>query len=120
MDLELLNNVTPLTFNTTMFENGKELVPALVETTNTYSDGYFGLMIMLVVYLYLIYTLFRDDGDMKLDIVKSSLKASGFSSIIGIIMLVTGLVSSYVHIVWFLSIFLISLIASYFLKRKNQ
>lgn len=119
MNFSALGNLTTLEFNITALEDPETIVPALVESGNTVSGGYLGLGIMIAVFIILVYTLYRNDGDMKMGIARSLMLSSGFSSVIGIVMLVTGLISSFVHVMWFLMIFMISMIAVFNLKRKG-
>jgi len=119
MNLSKLSDLTPLVINTTNLTESENIVPNLISSTDTASQGYFGLGVMLVVFIVLVYTLFRQDGDIRMDIIRSVLFASGFTSVVGLILLVTGLSSSFVHLMWFLSIFIITLIIVLNLKRKG-
>jgi len=119
VDLDKLQNLTTLNFNTSDLLNVEELVPTLINNTDSVSQGYFGLVVMIAVFIMLLYTTFRQDGDIRMDILRSVMFASGFSSIIGVIMLVTGLSSSFVHLMWFLTIFIITIMAIFFKKRKG-
>ena len=119
VNLSKLQDLTPLEFNTSELINPETLIPTLINTSDTVSQGYFGLVVMLGVFIMLLYTTFRQDGDIKMDILRSVMFASGFSSILGVIMLVTGLSSSFVHVMWFLTIFIISIMIIFFKKRKG-
>jgi len=119
INFDALNNMTPPVFNTTDISTPEEAVNTIVTTSNDVSGGYLGLGIMLAMFIVLVFALFRQDGDIRLDIARSLLISSGFVSIVGIIMLATNLVSSFVHVMWFLTIFLIMLVIVYNLKRKG-
>jgi len=119
VNFSILTNVSVLDFNTTMIENNEELLPTMINNANEQTSGYLGLAILLVVFLVLTYINFRQDDDIRLDIVRSIFISSGFSSILGIIMIVSGLITSFQHVTWFILVFLISLISVYFMKRKG-
>lgn len=119
INLEALNNLTPLSFNTTDISDPTLMVDALVSNSNEVSQGYFGLGIMIIVFVALVFALFRTDQDIRLDIARSIMFASGFSSIIGVVMLATPLISSFVHVMWFITIFAVSTVIVFNLKRRN-
>jgi len=119
MNLSALNNMTPPVFNTTGIGNSDTALITIVASSNEVSGGYLGLGIMMAMFIVLVFALFRQDGDIRLDISRSLLIASGFTSILGIVMLATPLISSFVHVMWFLTIFLIMLLVVYNLKRKG-
>lgn len=115
----LKNNMTNLTIDSTNLNESTNIIPALISESNDVSQGYLGLGIMLGIFLVLTYTLYRQDGDIRLDILRSIMKASGFASIIGVIMVVSGITTSFVHVMWFITIFIISLLSAYQLKKKS-
>jgi len=119
VNLTALTDLTPLTFNTTNMSNAETLIPNIINTTDSVSQGYFGLVVMVGVFIMLLYTTFRQDGDITLDIIRSIMLSSGFTGIIGVIMLVTGLSSSFVHVMWFLTIFIITIMVLFIKKRKG-
>ena len=81
--------------------------------------GYLSLIILILVFLVLAYEFYRNDGDFRLDTVRSILKASGWTFLFGIILVVSDLISNFKPVVWFGVIMLISGISILFLKRKN-
>jgi hypothetical protein len=117
---DALYNLSKPTFNTSGFENVETIVPTMIEATDTTTQGYFGLGIMIVMFLVMLVTLFKDDGDIRQDILRSIMISSGFTSIVGLVLIVTGFMSSFVHLMWFFSIFMISVLGVYLLKRKGQ
>jgi len=119
INLSALNNLTTLEFNTTAISDPTLMVDTLVTTSNEVSRGYLGLGIMVCVFIVLVFALFRNDGDIRLDIARSLQYSSGFTSIIGVVMLSTPLISSFIHVMWFLTIFVVMTVVVYNLKRKN-
>lgn len=119
VNLSKLNNITTLTIDTSNYTDAPNLVPNMINTANTTSDGYLGLGIMIALFIFLTYVLFRDDGDIRLDIAKSLLKSSGFTVIIGTILLVTGVISSFQHYMWFVIIFILVALWNFNLNKKQ-
>ncbi len=119
LNLTALKNMTPLEFNTTGIADPETAVTTLITNSNDVSQGYFGLGIMLMIFIALVFVTFRQDGDIRMDIARSLLVSSGFSSILGIIMLAPPLISSFVHVMWFITIFLIMVVVVFNLKRKG-
>ena len=115
-----LNNMTPLSINTSGLSNSNEIIPVLIANTNTSTDGYYGLMFMLAVFIVLIIMMFRDDGDIRMDIARTLMLSAGFTSILGVLLLIPGIVSSYQHVAWFVVLWAVTLIAIYYLKKKGQ
>ena len=112
--------MTQLSFNTTNLTNANDLVPTLINTTDNVSIGYFGLFAMIGIFIVMFFLTFKQDGDVRLDLARSMMISSGFTSIFGLVLLVTGLTSSFVHLMWFMTMFLVSIIIIFNLKRKGQ
>lgn len=119
MNISALQNMTPLNLNTTAFSSPNDIIPTMLTNANTTSDGYLGLGIMLSIFIVLVFAMFRDDGDMRLDILRSIMMSSGFVSIIGLILLVSSITTSFVHVMWFITIFIISFIFVMLLRQKG-
>lgn len=119
VNMSAFTTMTDLTFNSTNLTDSENIVPNIISTADTVSQGYFGLTVMLGVFIIMFFISFKQDGDIRMDMVRSLMFASGFSSIIGTIMLVTGLSSSFVHLMWFLTTFILSILILFNLKRKD-
>ena len=119
MNINYFTNTTTLNINATNLTDATNLVPTLITNSATVTDGYFGLGIMISMFLVLLFTYFRDDGDTRVDIMRSIMMSSGFVSIIGLIMLISGLIGSFMHVMWFLTIFIISFIITFLNKQKG-
>ena len=119
VNLTALENLTPPDINISIVNDTTQIVPNLIANTNTLSDGWFGLLVMIGIFIWLFWLLFDDAGRFRLDIVKTLVFSSGITCIVGIIMLVTGLSTSFNHLMWFGTLFIISLIISFFLKQKG-
>jgi len=114
-----LNNVTALAFNTSQLSNSAELTNTLVDNADVVSEGYFGLGVMMIMFIVLLVFIFKDDGDIKMDIARSIMLSSGFTTILGVVALVLDIFSSFTHVMWFFVIFVFSLISVLFLKKKG-
>ena len=114
-----LTNMTAINFNTTALSDPTEITTHLIDNADMVSEGYLGLGIMIVTFLVLLVLLYRDDGDIKLDIVRSIMLSGGFTLILGVVGLSLNIFSSFTHAMWFFIIFGCSVIAILFLKKKN-
>jgi hypothetical protein len=110
--------MTPLNISTTNLTSN-DLIPNLIAGANGNSDGYLGLGIMLSIFIVLVFTLYRDDLDMRVDILRAVMLSSGFVSILGIIMFASNIITSFVHIMWFIVIFIISFIFVMLQRQKG-
>lgn len=118
MNLSYLQNMTPLNISTTNLTSNN-LIPNLITGANTSSDGYLGLGIMISIFVVLVFTLYRDDSDTRVDIFRSLMLSSGFVSIIGVILFASNIVTSFVHVMWFIVIFIISFIFVMLQRQKG-
>lgn len=119
IDWESINNITTISINTSSVSNSTTIVNTLVDNADTVTKGYYGLGVMLIMFIVMLVILFRDDGDIRLDIARSIMLSSGFTIILGIISLYLNIFSSFVHVMWFFVIFVFSLISVLFLKKKG-
>lgn len=114
-----LNNMTSLSINTSSLSDSNQIIPVLISNTNDVSNGYFGLGFMIATFIVLLILMFKDDGDIRMDISRSLMLSAGFTSILGVLLLVPGIVSSFQHVSWFIIIWSISLVSIYYLKKKG-
>lgn len=117
----LQNNMTQINFSsiTNSVSDPKLVTQALIDNADTASSGYLGLGIMTITFIVFIIMLFRDDGDIKMDIARTIMLSSGFTFILGLIGLVLNIFSSFVHVMWYFVIFLLSLLSVLVLKKKG-
>ena len=114
-----LNSIPELTFNTTEIQNTAEFTNTLINNADVVSQGYFGLGVMLIMFLVLLVLLYKNDSDIRMDIARSIMISSGFTTIVGLIALGLNIFSSFTHVMWFFTIFIISIISILFLKKKG-
>ncbi len=116
INLTALNNITPFEVNTSLINESSTLAPNLISNANTLTNGYFGLGIMMVLFIFLMIILMQDNEVFKLRFSQALNVASGLTLLLGIVMFISNLISSYQHLMWFAIIFMISLLLTYYEK----
>ena len=119
VNLAALQNITPLVLDTSIVGNADTIIPNLIANTNTQTDNWWGLLVMITLFFYLMWKLSDDAGRFKLDFVKSLVYSSGITMIIGATMVVTNITTTYNHVVWFGIVFTIAMISAWYLKQKG-
>jgi len=119
IDWNSLNNITDITFNLSQIQDSSGLTNTLIDNADVVSQGYYGLGVMIITFLIMMVILFKDDDDIRMDIVRTIMISSGFTTIIGVIGLTLNIFSSFTHVMWFFVIFVASTIAVLFLKKKG-
>ncbi len=111
--------MTPLTFNNTIINDSTTMIPNMVSNSNDLSQGYFGLFVMVAVFIIIFWKSFKQTGDIKMDFVRSLLVSSGMTASLGFIGIISNVFTSYVHFIWFFTLFIITIIWLFFLKKKG-
>lgn len=120
INLSKLQNITPFQLDTSIFGNSSaETLNNIIDNANTTSDGWLGLIIMSVLFLFLVYEFFRVDGDFRMDMVRTMIKASGWTFVFGTVLILSSIITTFEPIVWYGIVFTIFGISSMALKRKN-
>lgn len=119
VNLTALENLTPLIINTSIVADTDTIIPNLISNTNTQTDNWFGLLIMLVLFFWLLWKLTNEQSRFRLDFVKSLVYSSGITMVVGSVMLVTNITTTYNHVVWFAIIFTLAMISAWYLKSKG-
>jgi hypothetical protein len=114
MNLTALNNITPFSVNTTLINESTEIGANLVSNANQQTGGYFGLGIMMIIFIFLLLILMQDQEVFRFNFVQAFVASSGISLMVGIIGLVSGIFTSFSHVMWFAILFIIALIAKYY------
>lgn len=117
----LQNNMTNinLTNITDSLQDPTLITSTIIDNVDTTSQGYFGLIVMLVMFIVLVFKLYKDDGDLRIDIARTIMFSSGFVSIVGFISLTLNIFSSLTHVMWFFVVFLVSIVSVLILKKKG-
>lgn len=111
MNLSALNNITPLQLNISLINNSENIVSSAVSTANEVTDNYLGLGLMITFFLFMLFILYDKNDQFRQSITKSLVQSSGLTLIIGIIMIVSGLITDYRHVIWFAIIFAVAIVA---------
>lgn len=119
VNLTPLQNITPLIMNTSIVDDAETIIPNLISNTNTQTDNWFGLMVMLILFFYMLWLLLDQSQRFRLDFVKALIFSSGITVVIGSLMLVTDITTTYTHVVWFTIIFTLAIISSWLLKNQG-
>lgn len=119
VNLTPLQNITPLIMNTSIVEDVETIIPNLITNANTQTDNWFGLLMMIILFFYMMWKLTDQAGRFRLDFIKSTIFSSAITVIVGAVMLVTNLTTTYSHVVWFTMVFTIAAISSWMLKNKG-
>ena len=119
VNLTPLENITPLVLNTTIVEDIDQIIPNLINNTNTQTDNWYGLLVMLILFFYMTWRLTDESGKFRLDIVKGIVYSSGITVIVGAVMLVTNITTTYNHVVWFAIVFTLAMISAWYLKSSG-
>lgn len=120
-NLTALNNITPLTINNSLINDSSTLIPNIIENTNNMTGGYFGLGVMLVLFIVFVIMTYREDAGIRMDITRSLMFSSGLVFILGLIAVTSplGIFTSFVHVAWFGVIFVTTLLLSLIMKKKG-
>lgn len=119
VNLTPLQNLTPLIINTSIVEDSELIIPNMVSNANTQTDNWFGLMIMIILFFYMMWRLTEQAGRFRLDFVKALTFSSGITLIVGMVMLATNITTTFNHVVWFAIIFTLAMISAWLLKNKG-
>lgn len=119
VNLQFLANITPLQINTSVLGNVNTAVPNLIENANTVSLGFYGIGVWIAIFVYLLIRTSSQAGTLRFDTARSIMLSSGITFVFAFIMNISGLVTSYQQALWFFTVFVVSIIWVYYLKRQN-
>lgn len=119
VNLQFLANATPLEINTSVLGNVNTAIPNLITNANDVSLGFYGVGVWIVIFIYLMIRTTTQAGAIRHDIARSLMLSSGITFVFAFIMNISGLVTSYQQALWFFTIFGVSVIWVYYLKRQN-
>ena len=119
VDFSNFNNVTPFVLNESLIGNSTAVLNNVATNADTFTNGWFGLVVIFVTYIFLMWIFTRDDELFRLDFVRASLVASFFAMGLGIILIVSGLISDFRHVMWMGLVFLFSIIGTWNQKKKG-
>ena len=117
MNLTALQNITPYQVNNSLINNTNEIASNLISNANTQTNGYFGLIIMIIIFIVILISIMTEQDVFRLDFISALTFSSLCSLVVGIVMLVSNLITSYQHIIWFVIIFIAGLVTKYYQKQ---
>lgn len=116
MNLSNLNNITPYEVNNSLINETSLIIPNMISNSNTLTQGYFSLGIMIIIFISLLIILMADQEVFRLKFSNALAGATGITLLIGIIMLVSDISSSFYHVMWFAILFAVSLVIVFYDK----
>ena len=117
-NLNALSNITPLQLNTTIVSNSSMLLENSIDALNT-AFPYWLFTSMIVLYLVLLYYLFRQQELYRLDFNQSSMASSFLVVVVSFGAIRTGLSNNIVPLTFFGIIWIINLITQYYIKKRG-
>ena len=119
VNLTALENITPFVLNSSIVNNSEQLIPNMINNANAQTNNWFGLILLTSIFLYLLFLSSNEKGFFRLDFVKALVFSSGITTSVGILLIITGITTSFTHVVWFNIIFTLSIISAWYLKQKG-
>lgn len=116
MNLSKLNNINPYEVNNSLINQTETIIPNLVTNSNELTGGYFGLGIMVMVFLALLIILMADQEVFRFKFSNALSTSSGIALLIGIILLVSDIAGNFYHVMWFAILFASSLVIVFYDK----
>lgn len=113
INLTPLNNISTFEVNTSLINESSTLAPNLVSNANTATNGYFGLGMLIVLFIFMMIIFMQDNEVFRFTFPQAFLGASGICTLVGIVLLVSDMISSFQHVMWFAILFLIALVVVY-------
>lgn len=117
MNLTALNDITPFTVNNSLINETTEIGTNLVSNANVQTQGYFGLGMMIIIFIILLIVLMTEQDVFRFNFLSALTISSGMSLLVGLVLLVSDVSSSFQHVMWFAMIFIIALLSKAYEKR---
>lgn len=117
VNLDNLQNINTINITTNL--TGDAFLDTAVTSANTQTDGFFGLIIGIAIYISIMYMATKQDSLFALDFIKASVLGSGLTLTFMILLLALDMISSYVHLMYFVIIFIISVVIAYVMREKE-
>lgn len=114
VNISNLNNITPFEVNNSLINSTTEMIPNLYSNANQTTDGFFGLGIMVSLFIFLLLITMADQDVFRLPFSSALVFSSGMATLAGIILILSNLISSFQHVMWFAIIFAIALLVKFY------
>lgn len=119
VNLNNLNNIEPLNLTFGNFTTMTGATNELKDITINSVGNFWFIASILLIFIILAWWFYRPDKTFLLDMTRSILISSSWCIFISIAFLLSGWINTVVPIVWFATIFTISVVASMKLKAKG-
>jgi hypothetical protein len=113
------NNLSQLDINLTGLSSPISATNEIIATATQEVGALWFNLPIFIIFLVLVWYIYREEGFFNYDITRSCLISSSFCLFISISFILSGLVNSIVAIVWFSTIFAVTFIVTMKLKEKN-
>ena len=121
VNLSALTDLQALEINTSLLNNATtEIIPVMQQTANSSSDGWYTLGVLLLFFIFILIITLKINGDIRLSIAQGIMVSSGFTSVLGILMLVLDYSNTITPFLWFFLIFILSILGLQKLKSNLQ
>jgi len=117
VNLSKLSEIEPI--NLTVNLTDPNILNTAVTSANETSGGYLGIGISIAIYIFTIYIATKQESLFSFDFIKSSVLASGVTIVVGLLLLSLDITSSFQHLMFFVVIFILSVLAAYIFKDKE-
>jgi predicted membrane channel-forming protein YqfA (hemolysin III family) len=117
--LDNIKNVSPMEINTTLINDSDNIIPTIVDNANE-TGYYWYYAAMLVIWLFLIFKLFRKDDDIRLDIMRSLFISSSWMLVISSGMLLSSLTNNILPTMWFGIIWFLTGLVMFGMQRRGR
>ncbi len=113
MNLTALQYLEPYEVNNTLINDSSQLAANLVDNANTQTGGYFGLGMLIILFIFFLIMFMSENDFFRLDFISALNLSSGLCLLLGIIFIVSEVITNFQHVVWFGIIFILGLLAKY-------
>jgi len=118
--IDNLKNTTNFELNDTVINNTDNLVPNMITNANTITNNlWFHWVIWSMFLVFMILFMRKDEQELNYDIPRAIMISSAICLILSIIAVVTPYINTFLPVIWFGVLFLLSLFASLERKKKN-
>jgi hypothetical protein len=114
INLTALNNITPFVVNNSLINETSDIGANLVTNANVQSQGYLGLGMMITLFLVLMIILMAEQEVFRLNFLNAYIISSGLSLLVGIVLLISNIGSSFQHVMWFAILFMIGILGKFY------
>lgn len=119
MNISKIAQATPYSFNDTLVNSTGSMVTNSIDQTNIATGGQYAIAILLITYIYIFIVLHSEQGRYRLDMIQSSVFASGVCFMFAAMLLIFGFVPDVSVLSLFGVVLFVSSMAMYINRRKG-